>query len=134
LLVSLSTGGIFGLTPALRSAQVQVAPALKDEVQSASYRKSRLRSFLMIGEIATCVVLLIGSTLWVRSLLNANSIDPGFDTQHIAIATLDPGSLGYSEKKIGVFYEQLAQRIRALPGVSSASFVNRLPLGTSREQ
>jgi len=134
LLVSVSTGVIFGLTPALRSAQVHVAPVLKDEAQSASYRKSRLRSFLMIGEIATCVVLLIGSTLCVRSLLNANSIDPGFDTQHVAIATLDPGSLGYSDKKIEVFYEQLGQRIRALPGVSSASFVNRLPLGTSREQ
>jgi predicted permease len=134
LLVALSTGVIFGLTPALRSAQVQVAPVLKDEAQSASYRKSRLRSFLMIGEFATCVVLLIGSTLCVRSLLNANSIDPGFDTQHVAMATLDPGSLGYSDAQIEGFYEQLSQRIRALPGVSSASFVSHLPLGTSREQ
>ncbi|HXC87728.1 MAG TPA: ABC transporter permease [Candidatus Cybelea sp.] len=133
-LVSLSTGIVFGLTPALRSAKVQVAPILKDEVQSASYRKSRLRSVLMIGEIATCMVLLVGAALCVGSLLNANSIDPGFDTKHVAVATLDPGSLGYPEAKVRGFYEQLSRQISALPGVSSASFVNHLPLGTAREQ
>jgi predicted permease len=134
LLVSLFTGIVFGLTPALRSVQVQVAPILKDEAQSASYRKSRLRSFLMTGEIATCMVLLVGAGLCVRSLLNANSIDPGFDTKHVAAATLDPGSLGYPEAKMRGFYEQLSRQISALPGVSSASFVNHLPLGTAREQ
>jgi predicted permease len=133
-LVSLSTGIVFGLSPALRSAKVQVAPILKDEAQSASYRKSRLRSFLMIGEIATCVVLLVGAALCVRSLLNASSIDPGFDTKHVAVATLDPGSLGYPETKVRGFYEQLSRQISTLPGVSSASFVNHLPLGTAREQ
>jgi predicted permease len=133
-LVSLSTGIVFGLAPALRSVSVQVAPILKDEAQSASYRKSRLRSCLVIGEIATCMVLLVGAALCVRSLLNANSIDPGFDTRHVAVATLDPGNLGYSEAKVRGFYEQLSQHIHALPGVSSASFVNHLPLGTAREQ
>src|SRR6266480_716405 len=132
--VSLFTGVAFGLTPALHSAKTQVAPILKDEAQSASYRKSRLRSFLMIGEIATCVVLLVGATLCVRSLVNASSIDPGFDTQQVAVATLDPGSLGYSAAQVRGFYEQLSQHIGALPGVSSTSFVNHLPLGSAREQ
>ena len=124
--VSLFTGVAFGLTPALHSAKTQVAPILKDEAQSASYQKSRLRSFLMIGEIATCVVLLVGATLCVRSLVNASSIDPGFDTQQVAVATLDPGSLGYSEAQVRGFYEQLSQHIGALPGVFSTSFVNHL--------
>ena len=132
--VSLFTGVAFGLTPALRGAKAQVAPILKDEAQSASYRKSRLRSFLMIGEIATCVVLLVGATLCVRSLVNASSIDPGFDTQQVAVLTLDPGSLGYSEAQVRGFYEQLSQHIGALPGVFSTSFVNHLPLGSAREQ
>lgn len=88
----------------------------------------------MIGEIATCVVLLVGATLCVRSLVNASSIDPGFDTRQVAIATLDPGSLGYSEAQVRGFYEQLSQHIGALPGVSSTSFVNHLPLGSAREQ
>ncbi len=132
--VSLFTGVAFGLTPALRSAKTQVAPILKDEAQSASYQKSRLRSFLMIGEIATCVVLLVGATLCVRSLVNASSIDPGFDTQQVAVLTLDPGSLGYSEAQVRGFYEQLSQHIGALPGVFSTSFVNHLPLGSASEQ
>lgn len=133
-LASLVTGILFGLTPALRVARAQVAPLLKDESQSVGYRKSRLRNALMIAEIATCVLLLIGASLCVRSLANANSIDPGFDTQHIAIATLDPGSLGYSATKVRTFYAQLSEHIHALPGVSAVSFVNHLPLGPAREK
>jgi predicted permease len=132
--VSLLTGIIFGLTPALRSTKVQVAPILKGEGQLAGCRKSRLRSILMVAEIALCVVLLIGATLCVRSLFNANAIDPGFDTHHVAIATLDPGSMGYSETKVRAFYQQLSERVGALPGVASASFVNHMPLGPASEE
>jgi len=59
---------------------------------------------------------------------------PGFNTQHVIAATLDPASLGYSEAQVRAFYEQLSQHIRALPGVTAASFVNHLPLGPAREQ
>ena len=133
LLVSLATGLIFGLVPALRSAQVNAAPVLQEETQSAGLRKSKLRSLLLIGEIATCVVLLTGATLCVRSLMHANSIDPGFDTQHIAVATLDPGSLGYSPEKVAAFYRELMNHVLTLPGVTAASDVNHLPLGTAEE-
>jgi predicted permease len=134
MVVSLICGVAFGLTPALRSARVQVASNLKDETQPAGYRKSRLRSMLMTGQIATCTVLLVGASLCVRSLRNASSIDPGFNTQHVIAATLDPASLGYSEAQVRGFYEQLSQHVRALPGVTAASFVNHLPLGPAREQ
>ncbi len=133
LLVSLLTGVVFGIVPALRSAAVPAAPVLKEETQTAGLRKSRLRNLLLIGQIATCVVLLSCATLCVRSLMHANSIDPGFDTQHIAVATLDPGSLGYSPAKVSAFYRQLMDHVRALPNVTAASYVNHLPLGTSRE-
>jgi predicted permease len=133
VLVSLATGVLFGLVPALRSARVNAAPVLKEETQGAGIRKSRLRSLLLIGEIAACVVLLAGATLCVRSLLNANSIDPGFDTHHIALATLDPGSLGYSPEKVSSFYRRLMDRVLALPGVTAASYAGYLPLGTSEE-
>jgi predicted permease len=134
MVVSLICGVAFGLTPALRSARVQVASNLKDETQPAGCRKSRLRSMLMTGQIATCAVLLVGASLCVRSLRNASSIDPGFNTQHLIAATLNPASVGYSEAQVGSFYEQLSQHIRALPGVTAASFVNHLPLGPAREQ
>src|SRR6267142_2294078 len=134
VLISLVTGLAFGITPALRSAKVQVAPILKDEGQSASYRKSQLRSVLITGQTATCAVLLVGATLCVKSFRNARLIDPGFDTQHVAVATLTPEVLGYREPQVRAFYEQLSEHIRALPGVSSASFVSHLPLGAAREQ
>ena len=134
ILVSLICGVAFGLTPALRTANVQVASNLKDETQPAGYRKSRLRSILMTGEIATCTVLLVCATFCVRSLRNASSIDPGFSTQHVVAATLNPGSLGYSDVQVRAFYQQLSERIRALPGVTVASFTDHLPLGPAREQ
>jgi predicted permease len=134
LVVSIATGIIFGLVPALRSAAVNAAPVLKEETQTAGARKSRLRSALLIGEIAICVVLLAGATLCVRSLMHANTIDPGFDTHHIALTTLDPSSLGYSHEKDAAFYQRLMDRVMALQGVTAASYANFLPLGTSGEE
>jgi predicted permease len=134
LAVSVGTGLVFGIVPALRAANTDPAPVLKEETKSAGPRKSRLRTVLLIGEIATCVVLLSAAALCVRSLMHASAIDPGFDTHHVAIATLDPGSLGYSPEKVGAFYGRLLDRVRALPGVTSASYADHLPLGTSRSQ
>jgi predicted permease len=134
VLVSLATGVVFGLVPAIRCARVDAAPVLKEETKSAGLRRSRLRSLLLIGEIAACVVLVACATLCVRSLMHANSIDPGFDTRHIAVATLDPEALGYSPEKIAAFYRQMLDHTRALPTVTAASYVNHLPLDTSREQ
>ncbi len=133
MMVSLLCGAAFGLTPALRSASVPVVANLKDETQPAGFHKSRLRSLLMTGEIATCTVLLICGALCVRSLRNASSINPGFNTQHVIAASLDPGSLGYSDTQVRNFYEQLAEHVRTLPGVTAASFTNHLPLGPARE-
>lgn len=134
MIVSLICGVAFGLTPALRSASVPVASSLKDEAQPAGFRKSRLRSLLMTGEVAACTVLLVCATLCVRSLRNASSIDPGFNTQHVIAATLDPGSLGYSDARVHTFYEQLSKQVRALRGVTAASFTEHLPLGPAEEQ
>src|SRR6266403_3763973 len=134
MIVSLACSVAFGLAPALRSASVPVASNLKDETQPAGFRRSRLRSLLMTSEIATCTVLLICATLCVRSLRNASSINPGFNTQHVIAATLDPGSLGYSDTLVRTFYEQLSEHVRTLPGVTAASFTDHLPLGPARER
>jgi predicted permease len=133
-LVALITGIVFGVTPALRGTRVDPVGVIKSETHSGGYRKSRLRNAIMIGEIAVCALLLFSATLCVRSLFNAGSIDPGFDTENIAIATLDAGSLGYNDAKIETFYRELDRHIRALPGVISSSYVNHLPLDASREQ
>jgi predicted permease len=118
--------------PALRSTRRDLLPALKDQRQLAGPRRSRLRGSIVVAQITVCLVLLISAGLCVRSLFNARSIDPGFSTHNIAVAQLDPGSLGYTESQDRQFYQQLLERVRALPGVSSASLSDYLPLGTSR--
>ncbi len=129
---SLLSGIAFGVVPALRSTRRDLLPALKDERQLAGPQRSRLRSSIVVAQITVCLVLLISAGLCVRSLFNARSIDPGFSTHNIAVAHLDPGSLGYTESQDRQFYQQLLERVRALPGVSSASLSDYLPLGTNR--
>jgi putative ABC transport system permease protein len=132
-LLALVTGVLFGLVPALRSSKLDLVPALKDEASFAGLSWSRLRNALVIAQVSVCLVLLIGAGLCVRSLINARSIDPGFDTRHTLIAQVDPGSLGYSEAKRRTFYQQVLERLGALPGVSSVSFAAYLPLATARQ-
>jgi predicted permease len=132
VIASLLSGIAFGLMPALRSTRRDLLPALKDERQLAGPRRSRLRGSIVVAQITVCLVLLISAGLCVRSLFNARSIDPGFITHDIAVAHLDPGSLGYTEAQDRQFYQSLLERVRALPGVSSASLSDYLPLGTSR--
>jgi predicted permease len=130
--ISLATGVVFGLAPALRASAVKAAQVLKEESQTAGRKKTRVRNVLLVAQMSTCVVLLAGAALCVRSLMNANAIDAGFDTHHIALATLDAGSLGYKPEKVQDFYTRLLQRVQHLPGVTSASYAHFLPLGTSR--
>jgi predicted permease len=113
---------------------VKPARALREESQTAGRKKARTRNALVVAQMAMCVVLLAGAALCVRSLMNANAIDPGFDTRHIAMANLDPGSLGYTPEKVKDFYARLIERVRRLPGVTSASYAASLPLGTSRQE
>jgi predicted permease len=126
--VAFVTGVVFGSAPALRSARVDVMPALRDETYGGRSRRSRLGSILVLVQVAVCLLLLIGAGLCIRSLLNVGSIDFGFDTNHEVIAQVDLGGAGYSDGKGAVFYQQLLQRLAALPGVTSVGRGDRLPL------
>jgi len=111
---------------------MEVSLALRDESQIAGRRRSRLRDSIVVVQITVCLVLLISAGLCVRSLFNARSIDPGFSTHQVALAQLDPASLGYSKVQQKQFYEQLLERVKALPAIGSASLADSLPLGTNR--
>ena len=126
-LVSLVTGTIFGLAPALRSSKVNVVSRLRDESTTAT--KSRLRDALVVGQMAVCMLLLIGAGLCLRSLRNAESIDPGFEIGHRLAVSMDLRPLGYPESRGRSLYGQLLDRIKTLPGVRSASLTSYLPLG-----
>jgi len=133
ILASLFAGIVFGLAPALRGANVDLTPALKADSAGGGYRKSRLRGTLVIAQVAACAVLLVGAALCVRSLLNAKSIDPGFEIKRVATATIDAGSVGYDDQQRRVFFDRMLARVESLPGVTSASWVNHLPLSAARE-
>jgi len=131
LLLSFQTGVIFGTAPAFKSKASNPVLALKDEVPAGGPRGSVLRSTLVVSQVATCLILLIGAGLCIRSLINAQSIDPGFDAQHVLAGGLNPGSLGYSEAQGRAFYARLLERATALPGVRAAAFAQYLPLTTT---
>ncbi len=130
--IALVTGILCGLAPALQSTRPGVVTALKDEEGGLvrSHRKLGLRNLLVVAQVAISSLLLVGAGLFLRSLGNAQSIDPGFRLRNgVAVQlALELGG-AYDEVKGRAFYEQLLERTRALPGVRSASLVEHLPLG-----
>ena len=131
LAAAMVTGIGFGLAPALHGSRLDLAPQLKDGAPGGGRVKSRLRSALVVAQVTVCLVLLIGAGLCLRSLANAQSLDPGFDMKNGLIASLDLGTYGYSEARGRVLYRNLLERVSALPGVQAASLADMMPLGTS---
>ncbi|MGB2985672.1 MAG: ABC transporter permease [Phycisphaerae bacterium] len=128
--VSVLTGIVFGMLPAIAVTGKNLAAAIKDagSATGLSLKRSRLHSALVVGQVAVSLVLLIGAGLFVRSLMSAKAIDPGFHHQNVLSVALDLGSRDYDSASAKVFYEQLLQRARALPGVISASIEDCPPL------
>ncbi len=126
--VSLLTGIIFGLAPALQATRPDLIPALKGESPSGGHR-SRLTRGLVVTQIALSIVLLISAGLFLRNLERATQVDKGFDSGHLLIADFDPALQGYSQARSDQFYQQLVERIRANPAVKSVALVNDVQLG-----
>jgi len=133
LLVSLLTALLFGLAPALRASRPNLVPALKNEeyIENKGFRRSRLRSLFVVSQVTLSLVLLIGAGLLIRSLLNTQAIDPGFNTKNALVVPLDLKLQRYDEVRGKEFQRQVAERVRTVPGVQMVSLVRDLPLGTS---
>ena len=129
--LSLLTGIVFGLTPALAASRPDVGASLKDETGAANTggRRGRLRGALVVVQVSLSLMLLICAGLFLRSLRNASSIDPGFDADNLLALSMDLQLQGYDETKGRNFTDQLLDRARSLPGVVSASLTDQLPLG-----
>jgi macrolide transport system ATP-binding/permease protein len=128
LLVSLATGLIFGLVPAMQSTRPNLTSALKDEGVAFGQRlsRSRLRDSLIVAQVAVSLALLITAGLFVRGLQRAQTLDPGFEIERTLAISLD--LRGYDQDKESVFNRQLIERLEALPGVKSVSLTSILPL------
>ena len=126
--VSVLTGVIFGLAPALQATRPDLVPALKGESPSGGSR-SRLTRGLVITQVALSIILLVSAGLFLRNLEHATQVDKGFDSSNLLIADLDPGLQGYSRARTEQFYQQLIERIRANPAVAGVALINDVQLG-----
>ena len=135
-LISLGTGVLFGLVPALQSTRTDLVPELKGSSFSQQKRRRRfdLRAALVVVQVAISVVLLVGATLVIRSLRFAETIDVGFEPDRLAILTFNLEMQGYDETRGRDFYATLLERARALPGVRAASVSERLPFSVNLVQ
>jgi predicted permease len=132
-LVSVLAGVFFGLAPALQATKPELIPALKDELDNVGGRRRRfgLRDSLVVAQVAISLVLLIGAGLFVRSLISAQDIDPGFERERVAIIMLSPSIAGYEDSRARDLLSSVVERARTLPGVEGAALASRMPLGVS---
>ncbi len=131
--VAVLAGLLFGLAPAIQATKPQLAPALKDlpATIGSRYRRLGIRNVLVVVQVAISMVLLVGAGLFVRSLISAQSIDPGFESENAAIITVAPGLTGWDGERRRAALVQVLDRVRALPGVEAAAMASRLPLGAA---
>jgi predicted permease len=135
-LISLVTGVVFGLAPAIESTKLNLIDALKATRSTASRPRisvPRLRNVLVIGQIAVSLVLLIGAGLFVRGLQRARSTDLGFDQKTLVVMSLDLTTQGYDEARAATLYAQLSERLKALPSIKSVSLAQVAPFAGVRE-
>jgi putative ABC transport system permease protein len=129
--VTVLTSVGFGLVPALQSSMVNLNDSLKEggRASSEGIRRNRLRSFLVASEFALALVLLIGAGLMIRSFLSLQMVDPGFNPHNVLSMVVSvAGSKEADPGRRGIFYAQLLERVRSLPGVQGAAGINHLPL------
>ncbi|MGC4054122.1 MAG: ABC transporter permease [Paludibaculum sp.] len=129
--VCLITGLLFGIAPAISAARCDIQLALKDGSRgtTAGGSASRFRNALISAEVALALVLLVGAGLLLRTFQNLRSLDPGFQPANVLAVNLSLSSSGHAKAELrSIYYQQLLERLRALPGVKSASAVNHVPL------
>lgn len=131
LSVSVLTGVIFGLAPALQASRVDVNESLKEGGRGSteSARRNRVRSLLVISEIALSFVLLIGAGLLIKSFIRLRDVNPGFEPQRVLTTGLSLARAKYPKvEQQAAFFQETIARIKALPGVEAAALVDPLPL------
>ena len=131
--VSLLTGIVFGVVPALRVSRLAPALALRDGTRSVTSGRGhhRLQTWLVIAETALGLVLLVGAGLLIRSFVSAIHSDPGFDPHHVLTARYTMSDAAYNHDHKIAFVEELVSRLNALPGVKQASAGWPMPMSGS---
>jgi putative ABC transport system permease protein len=128
--VSILTGVVFGLVPALHSSKTELTESLKEGGRGSGEgaRRNRTRGVLVVSELAIAVVLLVGAGLLIQSLWRLRQVSPGFDSQNLLTFVVGIPEVKYPTAKQAQFYHDLVARVESLPGVRSASSIIPLPL------
>lgn len=126
--VTILTGVLFGLAPALQATRPALIPALKGEAPAGASR-SRTSKGLVVAQMALSIVLLISAGLFLANLRNATAIDKGLVAENMLIAELDPALQGYTRARTEEFYRRLTDRLEANPAVRSVAMTDQVPLG-----
>jgi predicted permease len=126
--LSLLTGIVFGIVPALRATRVDLTPTLKDTGRgSSATTRSLLSRSLVVAQVSLSLLLLIGAGLLVRTLINLQRVETGFNEQNLLLFYADPSLLDYKGDRLKDIYQRLFARLEAVPGVQAVTF-SRVPL------
>jgi predicted permease len=129
--ISILTGLLFGLAPAFRASVPDLADTLKlgGRGGSVGWGRNKLRSLLVVSEIALSLVALVGAGLFIRSMRDAQKMDPGFESKNLFMLAFDLGALHYDEGRGQQFLRSAVERADATPGVKAAAVASNFPLG-----
>jgi predicted permease len=120
--LSLLTGIIFGIVPALRATNVDLTPTLKDTGRSSTaVGRSLLTRSLVVVQVSVSVLLLVGAGLLVRTLKNLHNVDAGFNVNNLLLFDVDPSLIGYKDERLEDIYERLSARLETVPGVKAVT-------------
>ncbi|MGH9767040.1 MAG: ABC transporter permease [Blastocatellia bacterium] len=128
MIVSVITGVLFGLVPALQSTKADLVPALKDIVSQSGVRRSLLRNSLVVAQVSVSLLLLIAAGLTLRALQQLRAMNPGFNPENALMMNFDLSLQGYQTDAGMQLRKRLLNRVESLPGVRSASITDFMPL------
>jgi predicted permease len=133
VIMTLLTAVAFGLAPALQATKTDASEGLKeaDQTQTVGQRRARLRNWLMVGQVAVSLVLLMCASIFLSSVFKLRSIDLGFNPSNVALLSVNPNMQGYSPERTKEFIRQATERLRAVPGVQTVAVASRVPMGLS---
>jgi predicted permease len=121
--LSLLTGVVFGLAPAWRTTRVDLTPSLKESGRASSAaHRSLLGRGLVVVQVALSLILLVGAGLFVRTLLNLQRVDTGFNTKNLLLFDIQPGLTGYKDERLVQLYPRISERLETIPGVQAVTF------------
>jgi putative ABC transport system permease protein len=137
--VLFATGGfaflsalLFGLAPSLIASRSRLIPFLKNETQQMGrHRAFSVKNIFIVAQVAFSILLLVGAGLLLRTLWKTREVNPGFDTTHPVVASIDLAKQGYKKESAEIFYARLLENLRSAPGIQSAALARTVPVQES---